>query len=65
MLKPKLTVGELKKLLEEYPDELGVATYVEVGEDMQNRSWERTLEEVDKCVLMCRVCHSVEHYGEY
>lgn len=36
-----------------------------VGFAMQNRSWERTLEEVDKCVLMCRVCHSVEHYGEY
>lgn len=29
--------------------------------DAINRKWERLIEEVDKCILLCSNCHRIEH----
>lgn len=64
MSKPRLTVGELKKLLENCPDNLRVATYVEVGEDMDEAHGVKIEKRGESGQLYCKGDHVLEYVDD-
>ena len=38
---------------------------LEIGSSMMGVAWERTLAELDKCILVCANCHHLIHAGKF
>jgi len=40
-------------------DKEGILTKI-----VRDRSWDRAMEEINKCIVLCANCHQIEHYPE-